>query len=140
MTRSCPSCIKTQYVHQARWICSDHAHCGATADLSLDELRDAVDDFTDRLERLHRLSNGTPTPTRLERIANLHKQRAAVIVVLCEQLEILLDQAENDFNHVQTVYRNTPRDYREDASSDAEMSLRHLSQELQDLQAIVKEN
>ena len=140
MKRACPHCPQTQYVHSARWICSDYANCGATADLSLDELRDAVEDFTVRIALLHRLSDGTPTPTELERIANLHKQRAAVIVVLCEQLEELLAQAEEDFNYVQTVYRNTPRDYREDASSDAEMSMRHLGQELQDLQAIVKEN
>jgi len=136
MTRSCPHCIKTQYIHSGRWICSDHAGCGATADLTLDELRDAVDDFTDRISRLHRLTSGTPTPTRLERIASLHKQRAAVIVTLMEELEILLDQAENDFNYVQTVYRKTPKDYREDASSDAEMSMRHLSQEIKELAAL----
>jgi|DEB0MinimDraft_10_1074344.scaffolds.fasta_scaffold00321_28 hypothetical protein len=136
MTRSCPHCIKTQYIHSGRWICSDHAGCGATADLTLDELRDAVDDFTDRISRLHRLTSGTPTPTRLERIASLHKQRAAVIVTLMEELEILLDQAENDFNYVQTVYRNTPKDYHEDASSDAEMSMRHLSQEIKELAAL----
>ena len=136
MTRSCPHCIKTQYVHQARWICSDHAGCGATADLTIDEMRDAVDDFTDRIARLRRLTIGTPTPTRLERIANLQKQRAAVIVKLMEELEILLDQAEEDFDYVQTVYRKAPRDYREDASSDAEMSMRHLSQEIKELAAL----
>ena len=136
MTRSCPHCIKTQYIHQARWICSDHAGCGATGDMSLDELRDATEDFTDRIARLRRLTIGTPTPTRLERIANLHRQRAAVIVVLCEQIEELLAQAEDDFNYVQRIYRKAPRDYREDASSDAEMTMRHLSQELDELKAL----
>lgn len=135
MTRSCPHCAESQYIHSARWICSDHANCGATADLSLDEMRDAVDDFTNRIARLHR-SGRSQTPTCLERIANLHKQRAAVIVVLCEQLEELLAQAEQDFDYVHTVYRNTPRDYREDASSDAEMSMRHLSQEIKELAAL----
>ena len=136
MTRSCPHCIKTQYIHQARWICSDHAGCGATGDMSLDELRDATEDFTDRIARLRRLTIGTPTPTRLERIANLHRQRAAVIVKLMEELEILLDQAQNDFDFVQRIYRKAPRDYREDASSDAEMTMRHLSQELDELKAL----
>lgn len=136
MTRSCRNCNKSMYIHSARWICSDHAGCGATADLSLDEMRDAVDDFTGRIARLHRLTIGTPSPTRLERIANLQRQRAAIVVVLCEQLEELLAQAEQDFDYVHTVYRNTPRDYREDASSDAEMSMRHLSQEIKELAAL----
>lgn len=136
MTRTCQSCFDTMYIHSARWICSDHVHCAATADLTLDEMRDAVDDFTDSIARLHRLTNGTPSPTRLERIANLQRQRAAIVVVLCEQLEELLAQAEEDFDYVHTVYRNTPRDYREDASSDAEMSMRHLSQEIKELAAL----
>ena len=133
MTRPCIACNKSMYIHHDRWVCTDHAQCGATASLSLDELRDAVDHFDERIARLIRLTIGTMTPTRQERIDALRAQRATIVTALREQLEILLDEAESDFKYVQTVYRKAPRSYREDATADAEMTMRHLQRELEEL-------